>query len=203
MQTITYDRLPENYDTRELAERADIAATYLGNKVRHIIGQGVPAYIRCCTTDPPTISLQPDHSWTISGKVVFDDDGQVFRYTAKILAGESDTIKIIGDYSQGVVVPLDPQSVCNAFLQLSTGYTPLDEWQSFDDDHKPQLDRPFHIKDSPDPKSLNVYRMHREDMHLATLQLRRDDGSWKEVDCANASWLIKNGKWHYADEQPK
>lgn len=82
-------------------------------------------------------------------------------------------------------------------------YMTLDEWQAFDDDHKPQLDRPFHIKDSPDPKSLNVYRIHREYMHLAELQLRRDDGSWKEVDYANASWLIKNGKWHYADEQPK
>lgn len=75
--------------------------------------------------------------------------------------------------------------------------TPLDGWQTFDDDHKPELDREFHIEDSPDPESLNVYRIHREGMHLAVLQLRMADGSWKEVDFANATWLIRNCKWRY------
>lgn len=78
--------------------------------------------------------------------------------------------------------------------------TPLGGWQAFDNDCKPELDREFHIEDSPDPKSLYVYRMHREGMHLATLQLRMDGGSWKEVDCANTAWLIRNCKWRYAGE---
>ena len=75
--------------------------------------------------------------------------------------------------------------------------TPLDGWQAFDDGHKPELDREFHIEDSPDPESLHVYRIHREGMHLAALQFRMADGSWKEVDLANATWLIRNCKWCY------
>lgn len=37
----------------------------------------------------------------------------------------------------------------------------------------------------------------KESTAIGALELRKEDGSWKEVDCANAAWLIRNGKWRY------
>ncbi len=89
---------------------------------------------------------------------------------------------------------IDPEEIKR---QLERGLDDQGGWQAFDDDHKPELDREFNIEDSPSPESLYVYRIHREGMHIAALELRLDDGSWKEVDCANAAWLIRNCKWRY------
>lgn len=77
----------------------------------------------------------------------------------------------------------------------------MTQWLPFDSDHKPQIDRPFHIENSPAPNTaLNTYRIHVVPHSLPNLQLRQDDGSWRDVNCANAAWLIKIGKWHYANE---
>lgn len=114
METIIYDKLPENYDVSELAERADIASTYLGNKIRNIIANGVPRCFRFCTTTPPIVSLQPDHSWFVSGGLyVGQDDDIRFNYTAVLLSSRPDYIRIsrMGSHQAPKNVPLDSASI--------------------------------------------------------------------------------------------
>lgn len=117
MQTFTYDKLPENYDTHELAERADVAATYLGNKIRHIVANGIPPCYHCCSTFPPTITLQPNHTWCIYGAVTIDDIDFRFNYTATVDDSGNESIKIVlGNDTQPREIPLTSARIQGAIL---------------------------------------------------------------------------------------
>lgn len=120
METLTYDKSPEDYDPRELARRADFAADYLGDKIFNIIALGVSTYAKSCTFKTPVITRQSDHSLQVFGDMVLDDSLS-FHYTATVgVANTADSIRIVADDSQHsvVVAPLHTLGVSQAIANL-------------------------------------------------------------------------------------
>lgn len=118
METLTYDKSPENYDPRELARRADFAADYLCDKIFNIISLGVSTYARSCTFKTPVVTRQPDHSFQVFGDMVLDDYLS-FHYTATVgVANTDDSIRIADGSLQPVVAPLTTLGVSNALANL-------------------------------------------------------------------------------------
>lgn len=120
MQTLTYDKSPENYDPRELARRADFAADYLCDKIFNIIALGVSAYAKSCTFKTPVVTRQPDHSFQVFGDMVLDDSLS-FHYTATVgVANTDDSIRIVADDTQHsvIVAPLNTLGVSQAISNL-------------------------------------------------------------------------------------
>lgn len=119
MQTFTYDKLPQNYDTHELARRADFAADYLGDKIFNIIALGVSTYANSCTFKTPVVTRQSDHSLQVFGDMVLDNSLE-FHYTATVgVANTADSIRIVADGSlQSVVAPLNTLGVSQALANL-------------------------------------------------------------------------------------
>lgn len=77
----------------------------------------------------------------------------------------------------------------------------MSEWRLFDDGQLPELDRPFHVKYGSDAEpNPAVLRTHREQPYgLAYLQ-RQDGSEWKDVNSANAGWIVRYCKWRYATD---
>lgn len=120
METLTYDKSPEDYNPRELARRADFAADYLCDKIFNIIALGVSTYARSCTFKTPVVTRQPDHSFQVFGDMVLDDSLS-FHYTATVgVANTDDSIRIGADDSQHsvIVAPLTTLGVSQAIANL-------------------------------------------------------------------------------------
>lgn len=119
METLTYDKSPEDYDPRELARRADFAADYLGDKIFNIIALGVSTYAKSCTFKTPVVTRQSDHSLQVFGDMVLDNSLE-FHYTATVgVVNTADSIRIVADGSlQSVVAPLNTLGVSQAIANL-------------------------------------------------------------------------------------
>lgn len=120
METLTYDKSPEDYNPRELARRADFAADYLCDKIFNIIALGVSTYANSCTFKTPVVTRQSDHSLQVFGDMVLDDSLS-FHYTATVgVANTDDSIRIGADDSQHsvIVAPLNTLGVSQAIANL-------------------------------------------------------------------------------------
>lgn len=120
MATLTYDKLPEDCDVYDLADKADYSLDYLGKCVWQAISQGIRD---TCTFPPFEVTMHRDRSFVVRGSVV---DFRKFpdirlEYEAYIRSGK-DHYKIDLYYENYYLAhrecPLDTIAVVSATMEL-------------------------------------------------------------------------------------